>query len=377
MTQLFNDLTIRGFRRFPEVHLSDLRQINIIVGINNSGKTSLLEAISIFCNPLNPFRWLEVSQRRLSLGRNLTYRPDLESIRWIFQKQENLSGSGYFWKMEIEASGNAPIKKLETNLLEIWGSPSKQLISTQSDEDNENLSYDLEYSLEGLELEVIAHHTSFHQMSLFSSQESGVATETFQFWENERFIQKKSANYGINSAIISPAYSTAESTRFTKSILEDKTNKNEIIDLIRLFDPDITDILILSPKKAAILYLDHQKLGLTPLYAFGDGLKRTLGIILALHSAKKGVLLIDEIETSIHVSALNQFFSWLVAACLAKEVQLFVTTHSLEAVDAIIQSNVSTDDLAAFRLNTTDEPIKRFSGNLLNRLRLERGLDVR
>lgn len=374
MTQIFNDLTIRGFRRFPEVNLSDLRQINIIVGINNSGKTSILEAISIFCNPLDPFRWLEVSQRRLSLGRTLISRPDLESIKWIFQKQENLSD--YYGQIEIEASGNVPRQKLEAKLSEIYGSPIKESLSNPSEEDNGNLISESEYSREGLELQIVAQNTLF-QLDLVNPEDDGITTETFQFWEDERFIQKKRANYAINSTIISPAYSDSQSTRFTKIILEDKTNKEEILDLIRLFDPEITDILILSPKKAGILYLDHQKLGLTPLYAFGDGLKRTLAIILALHSAKNGVLLIDEIETSIHVSALNQVFSWLVAACLAKEVQLFVTTHSLEAVDAIIQSNVSTDDLAAFRLNTTDEPIKRFSGNLLNRLRLERGLDVR
>lgn len=374
MTQIFNDLTIRGFRRFPEVNLSDLGQINIIVGINNSGKTSLLEAISIFCNPLDPFRWIEVSQRRLSLVKNLIYRPDLESIKWIFQKQNNLSD--YYGLIEIESTGNVPINKLEAKLSEVYGSPIKESINSQSDEENDNLISESEYSREGLELEIVAHNTSL-QTDLFNPQNRGITTETFQFWEDERFIQKKRTKYPINSAIISPAYSSSQSTSFTKIILEDKTNKDEILYLIRLFVPEITDILILSPKKAGILYLDHQKLGLTPLYAFGDGLKRTLGIIFALHSAKNGVLLIDEIETSIHVSALNQVFSWLVEACLAKEVQLFVTTHSLEAVDAIIQSNVSTDDIAAFRLNTTDEPIKRFSGNLLNRLRLERGLDVR
>ena len=46
-------------------------------------------------------------------------------------------------------------------------------------------------------------------------------------------------------------------------------------------------------------------------------------------------------------------------------------------MDAIIKSNTNRDDLVAFQLNNINEPIKRFSGELLNRLRFERGLDIR
>ncbi|MFM6402741.1 MAG: AAA family ATPase, partial [Planktothrix sp.] len=59
MNQILQDLQICGFRGFQEIKLSGLGQVNLIVGNNNSGKTSLLEAIAIFCNPLDPFRWIE------------------------------------------------------------------------------------------------------------------------------------------------------------------------------------------------------------------------------------------------------------------------------------------------------------------------------
>lgn len=47
MNQVFDQLQIKGYRGFKTVELSQLGQINIFVGDNNSGKTSLLEAISI------------------------------------------------------------------------------------------------------------------------------------------------------------------------------------------------------------------------------------------------------------------------------------------------------------------------------------------
>ena len=44
-------LNIRNFRGVKDLELNDLSTINIIVGDNNSGKTSLLEAISLLENP--------------------------------------------------------------------------------------------------------------------------------------------------------------------------------------------------------------------------------------------------------------------------------------------------------------------------------------
>ncbi len=74
---------------------------------------------------------------------------------------------------------------------------------------------------------------------------------------------------------------------------------------------------------------------------------------------------------------LSRVFSWIVKACDRKNVQLFVTTHSLEAVDAMLRTDISTDNIVAFRLNPQGKPPQRFSGNLLHRLRSERGLDIR
>lgn len=43
-------LKIHQFKSIEDLELKDLSKINIIVGENNSGKTSLLEAISILGN---------------------------------------------------------------------------------------------------------------------------------------------------------------------------------------------------------------------------------------------------------------------------------------------------------------------------------------
>ena len=129
------------------------------------------------------------------------------------------------------------------------------------------------------------------------------------------------------------------------------------------------------------IYLNHKRLGPAPLSIFGDALRRAVLLASTLHALKGGgVLLIDEIETGIHVSALQRVFAWLANAAKQFDVQIIATTHSLEAVDAIAQSvNDRIDDLVTFHLDQTEQEtrVKRIPGELLLRLRRERGLDVR
>jgi len=147
--------------------------------------------------------------------------------------------------------------------------------------------------------------------------------------------------------------------------------------VLKLFDSNIIDIEILSTRMTrATISIKHQVLGNTPLYIFGDGFKRALIMAITLMSIENGILLIDEIETSIHVSALSEIFSWLVKTCQTREIQLFVTTHSLEAIDAMLEAINDKDDIVGFKLNKEGLPPQRFTGDILDGLR-ERGLDVR
>ena len=383
MSQLFDRLQISGYRALQLVNLSQLGQVNIFVGDNNAGKTSILEAISILCNPLDPFQWLEVSQRRLYLGRSLiTLRPNIEALKWIFSQKIGASNDEiYQAEILIEANGITPIHKLKAKLGEIYGSGVEKNNQKSFDKDisspEEDVSSpEIDSVRSGLELEIAVNRTSA-QLNLFPPE---AEREIFQFWENERFVQRRRNKPIVKNATIFPSYSSSEFIleRLSRIIRQEEDGKNEVLELIRSFDNNILDIQILSmPTGIATLYIKHKELGLAPLYVFGDGFKRALVIALTLLTTANGVLLVDEIETSIHVSALGSVFSWLIETCRRREIQLFVTTHSLEAIDAMLQPEIATDNVVAFRLNHNGQAPQRFSGNLLHRLRSERGLDVR
>ena len=95
-----------------------------------------------------------------------------------------------------------------------------------------------------------------------------------------------------------------------------------------------------------------------------------------------GVLLIDEAEAGIHADAQSNFFRWLIASARQRQVQVFLTTHSLETVDALLSAmpdDAEEEALVVYRLEKHPRGAshKRFAGDLLRRIRFNRGWDVR
>ncbi len=365
MKKHFETLTIKQFRGLQESELSQLGRVNLLVGPNNSGKTSILEAISAYCSPLDPLKWLNVAWHREIRSSRI---PMPDALKWLFpQSVDSDPELLYEGKIILSATGNFPILEVSADYREILG--------TDPAEDEESL-YGSDDIRRGADVTLKAVRND----ALYGSDEF---SENFQIWENERFVKHKVSNeHDIPVASITPFSHRVEQIRvrqFTDTAFQQMSD--DVIALARQIDGGIRRMQILDKTgMRSALYIEHDKTGISPISAFGDGLRRTLAIALNLALARNGILLIDEIETSIHVSALKTVFQWLVKSCEKFSVQLFATTHSLEAIDAILSlDRESKKDLVAYRLPSpeTNGKIKRFGEDLLYRLRYERGMDVR
>ena len=81
--------------------------------------------------------------------------------------------------------------------------------------------------------------------------------------------------------------------------------------------------------------------------------KKALTMLNAIIKAEDGILLVDEYETALHTSIMQKVFKFMVEGGLAKKenVQLFLTTHSLEAVDKFLYANEDMlEDISIIRL---------------------------
>lgn len=381
MPHNLDKLIVERFRGLRNLELADLGRVNLFVGPNNSGKTSVLEAVATFCQPLDPMAWLDAARRREVKS---SREPLLDVLKWLFpQTSQSHTGEFYTGETRVVGAGRFPLLKSGARYGEIRGEPDGGSSDSSDDEgwgeeddgaQEEQDSYTGD-ARRGCELDL----TAVVRIEGGAEERS----ESFELWEGERFVRRKEAvGPSLPVAALSPFSHRVDQIQvgyFSEAVSRGETDA--VLEMVRLLDPGIVGLQILARKGIRpALHVQHEKVGLSPLSAFGDGVRRSLMMALNLIAARSGVLLIDEIETSIHKSALSHVFGWLVHACATHEVQLFATTHSLDAVDAILTADqVDLTDVVGYHLAATGETtsVKRYGGELLHRLRHERGLDVR
>ena len=150
---------------------------------------------------------------------------------------------------------------------------------------------------------------------------------------------------------------------------------------MQIFDPLIQDIDTVRTFGRETICVTHGERGVVDLSSFGDGMRRAVAMALAIARAGSGVVLIDEIEAGIHAHALEGVFANLLRMAHETNVQIIATTHSLEAIDAIIDvaSEVGSPlSVAGFYIKKRDQGYlcQRFDLEGMARFR-EGGRDLR
>ncbi|MEH1917792.1 AAA family ATPase [Nostoc sp.] len=384
-------ITIHQFRGLRDLELKDLGRINLLVGINNSGKTSVLEALSIYCHPLDIRAWLSTARQREQDIRART--PLIDALRWLFTNHTSFAVEPYKPIILISSTGLFPVKRLIASYEEMEGirlSEGNNTINISGTNDEE-IGNDNEQEIEtedspgvrkeiDLKIEILKDD---HLLTLLG--ESPTFVEYFSLWEDEPLYRLSGTREpSLNTATVTPSSHRSAIGQFRLlSEARFQNFKSDVVKLLQQMDTNISDIeILLSPESISSqfnIYIQHEKLGLAPISSFGDGIRRLLHIALKLASVKGGILLIDELESTIHTEALQSSFQWLVKWCTEMDVQLFATTHSLEAVDALLEVTESDSDLVLYRLEPKEEKTRviRHDGHRLRRLREELGQEVR
>lgn len=389
-TGSLKSIAIHKFRGIRDLELKDLGQINLLVGINNSGKTSVLEALSIYCHPLDIRVWLSTAIQREQEYR-ISRTPSLDALQWLFAHdflldREKLKAG----TISISGSGTFAVKQMKATYEEIEGmfvSEKRRRLAAgddqlaESEDEQIGESEDLLELRKGLDLRVELYT---EQLSLFNREEADII-EDYQLWEHEFFSRASGKREpSLLTSVVTPASHRSDIGQF-RLLSEARFHnfKADVLELLRQMDQNISDIeILLSPESISSrfnIYIQHERLGLAPVSTFGDGVRRLLHIALKLASVRGGIFLIDELESTIHTEALQNSFRWLVRWCKEMDVQLFATTHSLEAVDALLDVTEDESDLVLYRLEPKEiqTRVVRHDWDRLKRLREELGQEVR
>lgn len=348
---LIRDLRIKGYRCFEDFSMDGLTRVNLLVGNNNSGKTSFLEAVYLLVNqPSFSSKNLgkvikEIFENRNEFSQHLesyegesTYvRKNYFIDRLFYEYGHNTVdkssiSSQYDHNVSIDIGNDIPFGG---DYIYLWYSNDRYMLK-MDEEKKRVLEIFFEFNAQGL----ISESARKLDESL---SENYIEQKTFFHGEIQSSLFL--SNYQINLEKVSSLWDEIELT----------PKEDIIIEALRIILPTVERIGFSVSEGFNNIRLkvkDHPKP--IPLSSMGYGMNRILMLAMALVSTEKGVLLVDEIETGLHYEAQLDMWRLVLKTAQDLNVQVFATTHSWDCIAAFKEALQELEDQSVAKLFRLD-----------------------
>ena len=374
---LMESFEVENFRSLKHLKLEKLARVNLLVGKNNSGKTSVLEGLYSIANIRNQY-WVQTIESTRHLN---TDRSDFRHLFYNLDIANHISLSSTYCGELPEAL--VPVATLQATLelvdrhtfipreLAYYErrpkmpknphAPDSLLVNFQTPESIKPIRFELRRALKQEYMEIYPEDD-----------------------ESRTYLENGPAFIAGPRNMVR-LLNTTNSYYWLNDELEGlKVNKQEVqvLKVLRSLDARIERIE-LSPSRQ--IYLDLGLNTLLPLNLMGDGIQRLLSILAAMASNAGGIVLIDELDNGLHYSALRILWKGILQAARDYNVQVIATTHSAEALRHLTwvldeEENASyRDDVAAYTLiRAKDDTVRsfRYDASQLN-FAMEHDIEVR
>ncbi len=322
-------LSIRGFRGIGDLSIPKLARVTLIAGMNDTGKTSILEGVRLLMEGATP----EV------IGEILQFREqDTEAF-----SNDGESPSSETFLLSALFHGFPQLSECSDPIVISCGDNSHQ-IHLQVGWFSEIIEEDGSTRLIPAETDPPGEHANIPALIVTTGKNRRV----YNFGRIDRFASTRRARFRSNQRRVSSRLVNASGQDRTAMLgpLWDNISITEqephVVEALRIIDPQISAVSMvgeqsLSSARTAVVRSDNFGRRV-PLHSFGDGMNRLFGIILSLVNVDGGVLLIDEFENGMHYTV--QLDVWRMVFRLAEDlnVQVLATTHSLDCVAGFRQA---------------------------------------
>jgi AAA15 family ATPase/GTPase len=295
-------IDIASFKNLRNIELEDFGHINLILGDNNVGKTSVLEVLLFDENPNN----------------------FLSNLRGTYLHKLNVShikGNIDFVTPFLDSKRNGAAIEFNTFL--------------------KGAKVGTKYSITSKELGSLTK-AQYEKLELyFSNSSPNLHTAIVKRGSREYVIPQNSPSLDNESTIympfISPKIIYADDLLnfYSKAIIPSKSKKQQLIQDMNQFIPGLEDIEIATQSTSGIPILitriDGNDTAL-PLNMYGDGSIKFFRILVEIATSANARLMIDEIDSGIHFSRLKSLWRTTLNSAIQNNTQLFITTHNDECL---------------------------------------------
>lgn len=339
-----NSIEISHFRGIKKLEISDFSRINLVVGDNNCGKTTFLEAIQLLFAEANLSSVKSIVKQRTVLNPN-------DSFYVSFINLFNSEQTGKSLSFDITAAGNDGSIRFEItgNEKTVSGEEALRVSSMSSRQKNTYKK----------SLPLLPETATVFTGSVIS--QNGKKT-------TDREIVISSISNVLPGITLKKAVQYAPSFGHLRydllqNIVENPDYKKLAVSILQQFDESIVDICYTKADDGTFLETIITEDGTNmPFSVYGDGIKKILYILNKLFDSANSILLIDEIETGLHKKYYDRLFPVVFELAKKLNVQLFIATHSLEAIDAILSyaqydtASKNNDPIKVITLKRVESP---------------------
>lgn len=332
---------IRRFRGIEDLELTGLGRINLIVGRNDSGKTSVLEALAL----LSAGARVRFSQAVLD-SRPLSYARSERAIRDTLWRQ-------LFWRMQTDRA------------IEIEGRTDAGEVSLSIRPGNHaRTAVDL-----GEDAPPIRDGLAAKSVLEFRCERNALPEVGVIQLGRDRMLFEEPDTEGVPIPCAFVDTRSSEAEDWAESLSELKRTKRDGIvrESLRRIAPRLQSIETGTASGRPMIWCDLGLAETLPLGVAGEGLVRMTQLLLAMPGREDGIVLYDEVENGLHHSVLVEAWKALDQASREFRTQIFATTHGIECLRAAYEA-LSPDDLCAYRLqgHVPSRPVVRYSPEALS-----------
>lgn len=308
---MVQSLQIENLRGIVAGRLEAFAPLTILTGPNGCGKSTVLDALLIG------------SARKPITGivRAVARRPRLlDGARWLVGKPEQAA-----------------------------------TIEVQSGTEDEPVPWELTWRRVGAEeipKDLRAAEPPYSLIELRVREQPIIEADEVYFAGNGQSVLTNKIRFesrGLDPYLIDPGLPRALDDLFSDAVRQGR--RREVQDFLRELAPTLETLEILKEKdRGSQLYLVTAE-GAVPVAVSGDGIQSFAQLAIELAAIPEGLALIEEPEVYQHPRAIWQSAKALLAA-VARGVQVVLSTHSLELIDALIgqASEAERENLALYNL---------------------------
>lgn len=343
---MITELKIKNFRCFNELALDELKPLTLLTGKNNVGKSTVLEALFLLLGFRTPTVFFKLNYFRGLAMQHLDPDTLWGSLFYGSARDKPFSVSAKV----AERFYSVDFEKEQGKFAVFQGPPTNK---TPAD------------FTHGTPIECLKYTYSRPDGS-----EGGLFVVTSDGVQIMQSGQAPFKNDPLKKAIMKNTRTDLQvAEAFSTVDLEGK--KESVIEVLRHIDDRIRDVSLVMRNNAGMLYADIGMKGKIPVTAMGDGINNLLLVILMILTTPGGVVLLDEIETGFHYSALKDLWSLIAEFAKREECQIIATTHSYECIAsalAAVKAGGREEDFAVTRLDRRGDSISAtaYSGDILD-----------